>query len=263
MDALQYALTQVKDIPSVILKMVFRDKIVTVEQQIINQIIQTRVLPDINLFGGRIKPITLQDSWMNSLPSSVAHFPAQIDGALYFVPPEVRDNEDIISVVSVGTYSDMYNNVNSLHAGSQLAHAAEFFGKVNIASASGQGRHNPVVEHIGHNILMANPAGYYNDLDVSVRIGYSPRLNNLSREEYVAFGEMVVAATKWHIYNELDLNMDEAAMMRGVQLGRIRSRVDKYETALEEYNTAKAKFKGSLVGGETSMRALIRLSLPS
>lgn len=120
------------------------------------------------------------------------------------------------------------------------------------------------IQLVGVNTVLVN--------DVNQLVGYGAlrcqlthedNFNNLKPKYYHAFSELVVLATKAHVYNTLVIALDESMIRGGASIGRFREIVDQYADANQmymEYLTTKWQ-KIATMNDTELMRKIMKISL--
>jgi hypothetical protein len=212
---------------------------ITVEDQIRKKIIIEKVLRDCNLFGGIETYVDI----------SLCRTEMVDTGNLIYVGFEPTGGRKIISALSVGFAGIMTGSVAP-----------------TISSAVG----NPYVmtdvriELVGENVIF---------LDGYVGARYSVLKCILNRDDDFAsipqravpiLGDMVVYATKAHIYVTLKIKLSSAEIVQGVDIGVIKEMVDEYADAYDLYQEILTRWRRiSILADKPTKMRLIRSLVPS
>lgn len=240
--AIAYALKKIAlEIPQQILNEVFAVKqyrnssfysVQTIESIIKEKIIVNHVIPDIALNAGTEMNIPILPAWI-----SVYEDPPR---TLISIPPEARQLQQIVSVLSVG-YSAINNaflpTTSYMDVGSsnQLGR----YGKMVLDAVSISTPLTSVGTHItpdGGGIVLLDAPRITAPLVAKVMIGYDQYMSELTPRMYPLFKRLCVAMTKSYIYNQYDIDIDKGQVIGGVTISRFAERVREYSESLAEYN---------------------------
>lgn len=240
MTPIQYALNDLRHkIPESILRFVFSPRPVarpqsmwqsnpelqSIDQGIRDKVIEGRVNIDCNLKGSMQIAIDL---------STVSFDQPDMSTKVFRIPYERTDGRKIVSVQSLN-YLDYHNiptyqqNEGSalFSAAMDLYRAAKNMPIVSTANCQLIGDNTVIVkddiQHISNR--MALLCLVENDADMA----------NLNAGAFKAYARLVELATKAYVYNNLNLQMEQGAIVGGMTLGRIREVVDSYADANELY----------------------------
>jgi hypothetical protein len=244
-NAITYALARICgrgsiEIPRRILETAFRDEWldtrapISLESRIQSWVIQDRVIPDMDIAHGEELLVNL-----------AGLFPAiQDDYAMvYTIPPELTQNREIMSVLSVSYVG--YNQGNSFMGGSALALAPmlnnDITGAANQVMSSVGSIPNiqtARVDLVGTNMVRITDRRRFQQAYVlRCYVVNDHYLENIDPRNYISFTKMVILAIKAWIYNKMIMEMGDHYLQRGQQLGVFKDIIDKWETAAEEYTT--------------------------
>jgi len=243
MDAITKALIDIKfTIPKDILDLAFVKRyqyytaeFISVDKLIIDNVIEAKVLPDLNSVRGQEISISLEQCQISKVSPDSFRYETVIK-----VPPRVLNGRNIISPLSVileygPTNSGMPNYFL------QLAEAA-----VNSRSAT-TGFSTTDLELIGNNTVLIHEnlplvIGYLN-----VLIENDKNMNNLNPKFYNIFGELCTWATKAYIYNTLLIDLNKGLILGGHELSVIKDTIDSYQDAYEQYQTLLKEKMGKIL----------------
>lgn len=238
MNAIIKAIDDVKyKIPRQILEEVFtkrtyrwRDAPISMDEQIINQVINPRVLVDCNLVGGTEVLIDL-----SGLQGEIVDNYSTV----YVIPKDRTQGRSINSVLNIGYGSiasaSAFNNggqfnpcsVTPITQGAQSLMTS--MSPVPMVSSA-------KIQIIGENVIMVR--------DVSPPMSYSflrcilsndETLSHIQLRSYPKFSKLVEFAVKSFIYNKLIIDIDQAFLSGGQSLGRFKDVVDSYSDYEQMY----------------------------
>lgn len=240
MNALSKSLSELQyRIPIQVLQLAFRDDLMNyrrapigLDEQILLKVVRPRVLMDIDIVGGQVVIIPLE----NIQPRYIDTYTM-----VYQIPKETTQYRSIMSVLSVGymPYASAYNSMaggigvtkpcqmsDTLSAAQRVA---DSFGNIPLVS-------NASAEVIGENvILVRDQARITNSYQLRCVIGNEDNLNNLQPRLYHIFSKAVELAVKSYIYNTLLIKIDQAYLTGGQELGAVKEVVLGYSDAEQMY----------------------------
>lgn len=233
LDELQYR------IPIQILELAFRDDIVnyrrapvSLNERILSKVLRPRVLLDIDIVGGQVVIIPLE----NIAPRYIDTFTM-----IFEISKELTSYRPIMSVLSVG-YLPYASAQNTLSGGIGVSNAcglndvlsatqrvADSYSNIPVLS-------NATAEIIGENvILLRDQARITNAYQLRCVLGNEEQLNNLQPRLYHIFAKAVELAVKSYIYNTLFIKIDQAYLTGGQELGAVKEVVLSYSDAEQMY----------------------------
>jgi hypothetical protein len=254
-------------IPHEILTAAFRpnDYQVTIDQRIKDVIINGRVLPDCNINAGKIKRIPLSACMTEQvLPDpGFSSILSPTPGSLYRVPPSARENRDIVGVIDISYLYD-YTGFNDSPFG--------FGGNGNtvrsMAAAvlnSHTGRNaclTPTPTLLANNMVLINPTNsFISDWALVCRLGYDEEFTNLNNGAVLPLAELITTAVKAYIYVTLIIQIDQAMLSGGQEIGRFKDIVEKYEDAGVQYKEDLKKVTGATLFDTVATRYFLRLMI--
>ena len=246
MSAVQTALRKIKfEIPEAVLNLAFRDRKYfneafqpPIESRIRSAIIDGQVLPDCNLVGGTQLTIPL---------TGIVYQTINEYTRIYKVPKSETSGLSITSVLSV-TWGVTGSTANSPFTMSQ---SMDIAGGVGCGSSPMLSAAQNVMAALSPlpNLWTAN-VFLISENTIAIRdyiptdgplwlrcmVSNDPELNNIHPKSQPYFAQLCVMAAKAYIYNNLDITLDEGAIHGGYELNRVRTTVDGYSDAIDNYN---------------------------
>lgn len=254
MNARQYALKYIRRyIPATILTMVFKPKqeinpqirwarqnrIETLDNLLTEEILEGIVNLDCNLKGGEQMTIPLDRIPFESPDPSTK---------VYFIPLNVTKGRRITSVLSLNYINaglPIYTHEQDSNTTTQLMSAArDMYNGIKtlpiVATAN--------CTLIGDNVVMCtdNMKFNTNNVALTVILENAEAMANLKPGAYRHYAELALLATKAHIYNNLDLELDLGRLRQGSNLSRIRETIDSYADADEQYKEYYTEYWGKV-----------------
>lgn len=190
-------------------------------------IIEGNVLPDCNLVGGTEVTIPL----VSIIPQWISDY-----NVLYRVPKSMTQNRSIVRLIHL-TFGDG-GVVGSMNLAIQ-GRSAVMDGAQGVLQS-----HLPIpivstanMELVAENtVLVKDNVTMPGNPFLRCVVEADSELSNLHPASYKAFSKLVVLATKRHIFNNMAVPTDQAALSGGMALGRIREIIDSYADAYELYD---------------------------
>jgi len=224
------------EIPMQILELAFLRKInqtnvirPTVEQQIETLVIKPKVLVDASLVGGTTVTIPVDKCYQELIPYNPTG-----NYLVIYIPPELRDNRNIISALSL-TYS-VYNPTYLGYGlygnpGLKLVERAMDGIDTNVGGFTTSN-----LELIGpntilvHESLFTNIGGY-----LRVKLEYQEDMRDLNPRVYPQFSRLCLLATQGYIYTDLVTELDKGLIYGGHELNKLTEIVESYSDKWDEY----------------------------
>lgn len=230
------------NIPIEILRIAFKDSIynhnrapISLDENILNQLVRPRVLVDSNLVGGDTVIIPLDGLNYRVIDNY---------SVVYEIPSDVINHRNILSVLSIGYLSRIggtgYSHGN--HTGSSncsgsndLLNAAmrvgsSMAGIPNVSTAR--------ADLVGNNtVVVYDQSGITGLYELRCIVANEANLGNISPRSYLPFSNLCLHAAKSYIYNRLIVAIDSAYISGGQELGAIKNIIESYSDAEENYQT--------------------------
>jgi hypothetical protein len=252
-------------IPRVILEKGFEPKKyrTSLDERILEEVVRRRVLIDINTNSGKLTKIPLRDQYREDVSSvafmSVLAFNAGSD--YYRIPPEAREYRDInvalrcLTITGYGGFGDgtpypMASFGNSLANTAQMALASR--------TLDAEPRAPMPILHDG-NIIEVAPRLLGAQLMLECLLEYDAEFTNLPNSAIPQLTDLIGAATKAWLHNNLIIAIDMGEVVSGAQIGAFKQKVEEYRDAETEYNELVRKFKAAAVQGDPKQMAQLIL----
>jgi hypothetical protein len=253
-------------IPHPILEAAFRprDFQVSLDQRIKDTIILGRVLPDCNINTGKIKRIPLRRSMAEPIRSMDGGGSLADQGGkrLYNIPPEARENRDIVGVIDISFRLDYTTFAYGQDGfGSQgntlggLARAALDSHTMSNACLT------PTPTLLANNMILIDTYNLFfsdDEWTLVCRLGYDDEFTNISNSSVYPLSELILTATKAYVWVNLVLRIDQAELSGGQEIGQFKAIVDEYKPALDQYKEDLMKTRGAAMYDPAVMRYFIR-----
>ena len=261
MQAIQKALDEIKfNIPKEILDLAFIDRglrhhgtFVSLDHRIRSEVLEPRVIVDINLQGATTTHIPLQSGFTREQTDPFIF--------VYAVPEELTQGREIVQVFSIHFTPMSYqaypavigsNNSAISNANLEVLDAALKRPPIQTSYLNIVGRNTIAVRYIHR------PSFAFAFL--KCRLSNDEGLTTIRAQAMRDFAEMCVLATKHYSYNKLDILIDQGQLMGGMNVGTFRERVSEYRDANDLYREALNKWQGiSVLNDPESRRDHFRL----
>lgn len=229
---------------------------VSTETRIREQVIDARVKPDCNIVGGLETTVDL---------SQVVPEYLDVYRAVFRIPKRLTQGRSISSVLSLtfGVGAVMANTTLGVQGQSPMLDAANSVLQSHLPV--------PIVSTAAISLIAENTVLVEDNMALPMNmflrciIDNDENLSNINPRSYLKFTNLVVLATKAHIFQNAIIRLDVGFIQGGQTIGRIREVIDGYADANEMYydyleNTwrgvaflndtqAKRRHLRSLVGG--------------
>lgn len=252
MNPVQYVINRISNtIPRKILDEAFQPDrhYVTLDERIREEVIVGRVLPDCNLFAGKTAKISLQSNWKEytTVPPMIGLISAG-NYTVYRIPPEVRDNRNIVSVQSM-------DYPIAFFAGDMLTqNAMGYNGRTSgdlacmaLSGLTGRGasvRPTPILRE-SNMIYVHPPQSSHIDWLLTCRLEYDDQFLNMENNSVMPLAQLMECAVKAYIYNRLALEIDSMRMEGGYDFSKFKDIVESYADQNDKYDELLLAFRGS------------------
>lgn len=215
------------------------------EQGVIDDVVCGRVLPCINITGGKVKEISLLSTYIETTSvSSTDWMMGMSPYSIYRIPPEERDNVPIVAVMGITPPVQLGNGLGILNAGGTngpLQAARAMLDSYTLQSFV----QTPAPELLAGDLIRISPSLTTPfDWVVHVRLAYDLNLLALQLSAILPFAELVLCAVKANIYTRTIIAIDQGLLQFGQELNAIRGIIDSYGTANDRYQELLTAFTG-------------------
>lgn len=255
------------NIPYEILEAAFRPKDfgTTIDRRIQDLIVNGRVLPDCNITAGKIKRIPLSACQVEHVmpDPGFESILSPTPGSLYRIPAELREHRDITGVIDISYLYD-YTGFNDSPFGlGSNGNTMRSMAAAMLNSHTGRNAClTPTPTLLKDNMVMINPTNsFISDWSLVCRLGYDEEFTNIGNQSVMPLANLILTATKGYIWVKLVIQIDQAVLSGGQEIGRFKEIVDKYEGELEKYQDDLNRVRGSVLLDADSTRYMLRLML--
>lgn len=233
---------------------------ISLDQAIREMTIVPRVLVDADIVGGQTVEINL-----SGIPATMM----DESNAVYEVPPERTNNRTILSCLSVSFYrssllpgnnfgslpSILPNNTNEINS-SGLRAMDSRMGIPMVSSSE--------CRVVGHNMIMVtNKLRTATVTRARCILENEEGLGNLNIKAAMDFSKLCEFAVKSFVYNELIVKLDRGRIERGQEIGVIKSIIESYADAEENYQTfLREQWAGAAIHSDrATYEALLKIQM--
>lgn len=242
-NAIEIALKRIKtQIPRQILEVAFQKKDagpfanLSLDQQILSEVVRGRVMDDCNLMGGRTTQISLSSSMWEKTLNTRSHINSGTGPfSIYRIPADVREGCDILEVHHVQFPMPYGNGVSTgrIQEGGTICAAS-----ANLLNShtAGDVIQTPTAELLTGNLVRMHPGSYAHiDWVLTCRLAYDDNMTNLNSGAINSFAKLCVLATKKHVHNKLIILLDAGFIQGGAEITSFRNLIDDWKDIESEY----------------------------
>jgi hypothetical protein len=242
-DAMRVSMTRIKSqIPNQILEIAFRKKDagpfanLSIDEQILDEVVRERVMTDCNLMGGRTTQISLAVSmWEQTVDTHSQINSGTGPFSIYRIPADRRENCDILEIHHTH-YPMPYGNgvaTNRIATGGTMcAHSKNLLN----SHTAGDTIQTPTAELLQGNVIRLHPGSFAHiDWVVTCRLAYDENMTNLNSSAINSFAKLCILAVKQHIYNNLIINLDAGFIQGGAEITNFRTIIEQWSDLNPEY----------------------------
>lgn len=220
------------------------------------QVVEARVLVDLDLCSGVeifIPLNNVESDWVDQWTM------------VYRIPKELTQGRSITEVygLSYGAGHSLGNVGAISEDRSMVLEAAAGLMQSNVAWTQVQTAYCTLVAD--NTVMVTNMNRMPGIAYLRCLVSHDPNLSNIPGHYADVFSELVILATKAHIYNRTLIQLDEGAIRGGASLGRIREVVDSYADANQMYreHLRDRWRKAGVMANKEQHRRLLRYTVGS
>ena len=258
-NAIQYALKAInQDIPKGILELTFNNRAfnryaiaVSTDSRIRDEVIQQRVMADMNIVGGTEITLALRNADCEQIEPGVY---------VYTIPTSLTQNRLITTALSVAFSYGVHSLQGYAGEGNQINAAAS---QMRAASGGVPYVSDARCSVIGNNVIMVeHQALGSQDLYLRCIVENDANLNHLHRTTWLDFAELCIYAVKAEVYMRNVIPMGEAIISGGQSIDVYKDIIDSYSDMNQTYKDyLKTKFaKILMMNDPETMQRYIRLT---
>jgi hypothetical protein len=231
----------------------------SLDDYIIEKIIEGRILDDCNIGGGRKKLIELKPEYLKPYKFNDTRLFVTsnlTEAGVYEIPPEVRDNRNITEVIELKfpSYMDPLLPYNGRSVGNKAKDLLYTLTYKNMEYLP-----KPIL--LGNNLVTMDPPMSLHITSVLVCfLEYDKYFTNLNNAAIRPLCDLCTCATKAYIYNKLYIRMARSIDGTGVEIGAFKDKVDSYADEEERYNELLLKFRGGATLDSQTITEIIGMS---
>lgn len=265
-NAIETALKEIYiQIPREILELAFmpRQRMITLDKCIQDDVITPKVLYDCNIVGGRQATIVLKPDWVieSQLPDNYNMY-SGTTYCIYRIPPEAREYRPIVDCISCSYpgylygYGTGYGSIPNLG----MSGVGVSMGDVacqTLSAMNGTGVASPTpIRLSGHEVkLTPITMGYSQNVDwiLTCRLAYDKEFTNLNTRALRTLAQLTVLAVKSFIYTKLIVQIDAQYLEGGQEMGIVKDIVSSYSDTYQQYQETLLKFHGRSVHADPEL----------
>ncbi len=237
-------------IPNEVLMLAFEpDKeLRSLDAVIKEKVIVDHVLSNCNLYSGRPKRISLQESWLKDIKDHENYIAVTGDYCIFQVPEEAREYRDIVAVVDVSYPTVMAFSTpfpmqqlegNSVASGVDDALSSMTRTPTNVT---------PSAVVMGNNVIKLDPPmATWIEWSMLCWLALDEDFSNISPNMIKPLSKMTLYACQMYIYNKMNIRLNQGMLVGGQNLEAIKRVVDRYEDAEDKFDEALMKLRGASV----------------
>jgi hypothetical protein len=269
LSTLSYIYKYIKaNIPNELLTLAFNPGFhnTSLEARIFDEVINGILLDDVNLVGGKRRDIVLNPDWIVNIKDDTNFLVlgTVTQGSFYMIPPQARDFQNISAVLGanrggIGSLPAGYTNLETGPGGANNL--------ITAASAMLSSRVDdyplplPNVELVGTNMVRVDQVASFSGLGLSVLLEYDAEFMNATQSMILALRELALCAVQRYIGVQLQVKIDETAVVSGMEIGVISKLIDEYLGKIEQYNEHLRKLKGAMLMDPKRLDAIVYAAL--
>lgn len=247
MNAIAKAVDEAKyRIPSRVLKEAFKDSKyswrpsnVSIDEQITNKVIRSRVLVDCNLVGGVEMIVSLEGLGYDTVDNYTI---------VYHIPKERTQNRSIMSVKSVG-YAASTSAMGAMGSlGSLPFNDNDMMGMANAVVNSHSSAPTVSTANVTlvaeNTIMVRDMARMMGNNYLRCIVADDENMNHIPPRAIPQFCKLVELAVKSYVYNQLIIEMGDAFLSGGQELGVFKSVVEGYADSEQMYQDYLVQWSG-------------------
>lgn len=256
---IEYAINFIKlEIPEDILNLAFSkndeiDKITTLDDKIVREVINQYLRHDLNMSGGSIIHVDLTRCEVITLH--------EFSEFLIRIPKHLTDNLSIIRPLNM-TAKMMYGDQTQVYAGVRANTPINIASKMINALDSQPKMSTTNLELIGDNLVRCRePMGPRLYQLMQVIVENKENFSNIQPQYYDKFKEMALSLTKMVIANKLIVPLDMGYIKGGHEISIVKDIVDGYRDEGEKYKELKQNWlKIAVLNDQHRMHKLIKIT---
>lgn len=257
--AVRHMLTNIyNQIPEEILDLAFErhGQRKSLDEAIIENIIEGRLVVDCSAMSGQFKEIALDPKWASASYIDQINAPnVTIPYVVYKIPPEAREHRSLVDVLEITL---PYGSMSSIammggafrNCGSMGINAGSFADQALNGLTGNEDLLLPTPILLDGSHVKLTPMEYgimqSYTLILKCRLEYDKDFTNMPTDAVVQLSQLGVLATKAYIYNKLVVKLDMGYIRSGQEIGRIREIIDSYQDAQEKYDVQIQSFHGAM-----------------
>lgn len=276
-NAIDLALRKIYiSIPKPILELAFQkepdERQKSLDECIVDKVIDGFVRPDLNSISGKFKEIALDPAWciQTYVPSGYMSAVPLIPYAVYSIPSHARENRNLSQVISLkspyislGSIGQIAGTVGTPGLGLNAG---------NLACTILDGNTGAKTPILPNPILLQGNKVKLTPMEMSMmtmfpwilecRLEFDSDFTNMTPDTLSSFCELVLSAVKSYIYNTTVVEMDMGIVHSGQNIGAFKEIIMEYKDQFERYQVLRNDFHSAATYlDQDTMREIMLMGL--
>lgn len=256
-NAIDLALRKINmSIPRQILEQAFQkepdERSKSLDECIVDKVINGFVRPDLNSISGKFKEIALNPDWCveTYVPEGYTAAIPLIPYAVYHVPSYARENRNISQTIGLKSPYTSYGSIGTF--GGIVGTPGLGVNAGNLACSILDGMTGEKTPILPTPILLQGNKIKLTPMEMSMmtmfpwilqcRLEFDIDFTNLTPDALSSFCELVLSAVKSYIYNVTIVDMDMGVVHSGQPIGIFREIITEYKDQFERYEVLRNDF---------------------
>jgi hypothetical protein len=237
---------------------------VTLDQRIMDTVIEAYVLPDCNIYAGATKRIYLSQCIMEptSPVPGISGVITSNMSAVYRIPPAVREHRNITAVTDLSypfAYSRMSDPTDFNDRGNNLYNLAQ--AAIDSRTLANEVITPTPVLQTGNVIKLTPMTNFSVDWVMTCRLEYDKEFTNLHHDAVAPLADLGLCMTKCYIYTKLILKINEAELSGGQELGKFKDIIEDYKQEFDRYKDLIDEFRGGAFLDPDTIERIMLMSI--
>lgn len=238
----------------------------SLDKRIIDEVIASRILMDLNLIAGKRTRMELLAQWrvMVDEPEFSLITGSTYDATYYLIPPQNREYRNIASVECISSDYTFSNPVTTGVGGNAMNIGNTVSSLAGAALDSRTLYNYPMMPQAtleGQNLIRVYPNMYADGLILECKLEYDSEFTNMNQNVTYHMRNLVVNAVKTYVYNRLLIEIDSSEVVGGMNLGAFKEKVLSYEGEAAFYDELLMKVRGGSIMDPRQLTDVVAMML--